>query len=348
MHFLRFLLALIFCGLAAMAPAQKDSTEKDPTGLVKWMSLAEAEAAVAKQAKPVIVDVYTDWCGWCKHMMRTTFSEPAIANYINTNFYPVRLNAESKDTMVFLGEKYVNASSGSRPPHELAIKLLQGKLSYPTLLFMSNNFQYKLIVPGFQSATDLEPFLVYMVEYVFNTSSIEAFQTAYKRFQHPDSTYLDQSELKWISMKDYLNQPSGTDKKALVFISTPWCNSGRAFREGILCDSAVVRQISTYFTPVYFDAESKDTLIFNNAPFNNAGTYGPIHSLAVHLCNNRLILPSMVFLNSKGEVISSVPQFRTLSDMHWILDYFGRDKYLEMGWDDYIKEVSKTLEKKPE
>lgn len=339
-----FNLLLILLLFANTVMAQKDSLPNETSGLVKWMTLAEAEAAVAKQAKPVIVDVYTDWCGWCKHMMKTTFSDPAIANYINTNFYPVRLNAETRDTLTFQGETYMNKNSGDRAAHELAIKLLQGKLSYPTLLFMSNNFQYKLIVPGYQSAQNLEPFLVYCVEYAFNTSSIEDFQSAYKRLQHPDSVYSDEAELDWITINQYLDLPEGANKKAIMLISTPWCNSGRAFKEAILRDTSVVRQIKKYFTPVYFDAESKDTLYFGNSPYNNAGTFGPIHSLAVKFCNSRLILPSLVFFNSEGEVVSAVPQFRTRADMHWILDYFGREVYKEMGWDNYIQEMSKKLE----
>ena len=51
----------------------------------------------------MFIDVYTDWCGWCKHMMKTTFANKGIANYINTQYIPVRFDAETLDTITFRG-----------------------------------------------------------------------------------------------------------------------------------------------------------------------------------------------------------------------------------------------------
>src|SRR4051812_13405847 len=76
--------------------------------LVKWMDFKEAFEKNSKVPKPFIIDIYTDWCGWCKHMMKTTYAVPELANYINSNFYPVKFNAETHDTIEFLGEKFAN------------------------------------------------------------------------------------------------------------------------------------------------------------------------------------------------------------------------------------------------
>lgn len=70
-------------------------------GLVKWMTLSEAMEKVKTQPKPIIMDFYTDWCGWCKQMMRTTYANPDIAQYLNTNFYPVKFNAETRETIEY-------------------------------------------------------------------------------------------------------------------------------------------------------------------------------------------------------------------------------------------------------
>ena len=60
-------------------------------GKVVWLTLDELKTAYAKKPRPVIIDVYTSWCGWCKVMDRETYSNEKVANYINENFYPVTL-----------------------------------------------------------------------------------------------------------------------------------------------------------------------------------------------------------------------------------------------------------------
>ena len=148
---------ILFSLLALHAYAQKkDSVPKENTGLVKWISLHEADSLNAKNPKPFIVDVYTDWCGWCKFMMKTTFSDPNLAQYINLNYYPVRLNAEDKDTIVWQGKKYGNKNDGPRSCNQLAIDLLGGKMSYPTTLFFNQNFKFKLMVPGYLKVPEIE------------------------------------------------------------------------------------------------------------------------------------------------------------------------------------------------
>lgn len=68
---------------------------------INWLSMAELQAAYAKNPKPIIIDVYTDWCGWCKVMDRETYSNDKVADYINKNFYAVKYNAESTAQVEF-------------------------------------------------------------------------------------------------------------------------------------------------------------------------------------------------------------------------------------------------------
>ena len=106
--------------------------------LVKWMTLKEAMEKEKTAPRPVILDFYTDWCGWCKHMMKTTYGDPNLAAYINQNFYPVKFDAEGKDTIEYFGKIYKPTSPEPRRPHEFAIEMLNGKLSYPTTIFLNN------------------------------------------------------------------------------------------------------------------------------------------------------------------------------------------------------------------
>lgn len=125
---------------------------------VKWLSWNEAAALAAtdKNPKKVFVDVYTDWCGWCKKMDKDTFQNPEVAAYMTENFYMVKLDGEGAEPIEFKGKTYKFVPSGRKGYHELAAALMQGRLSYPTTIFLDEKFNMLSPVPGYQKP---EPFL---------------------------------------------------------------------------------------------------------------------------------------------------------------------------------------------
>lgn len=125
---------------------------------VKWLSWNEAAALAAtdKNPKKVFVDVYTDWCGWCKKMDKDTFQNLEVAAYMTENFYMVKLDGEGAEPIEFKGKTYKFVPSGRKGYHELAAALMQGRLSYPTTIFLDEKFNMLSPVPGYQKP---EPFL---------------------------------------------------------------------------------------------------------------------------------------------------------------------------------------------
>ena len=71
---------------------------------VKWYTIQEAEQLNKKAPRPFFIDTYTDWCGWCKKMDKETFTNPVISDILNKKFYPVKFNAEGKESVTFLGQ----------------------------------------------------------------------------------------------------------------------------------------------------------------------------------------------------------------------------------------------------
>ena len=119
---------------------------------VNWLSWEEAinMAQTDDNPKKIFIDVYTDWCGWCKKMDKDTFQNPEVALYMNQNFYMVKLDGEGKDPIEFKGKTYKYVPSGRRGYHELAAALLNGRLSYPTVVFMDEDLNLLSPVPGYQ------------------------------------------------------------------------------------------------------------------------------------------------------------------------------------------------------
>lgn len=153
--------------------------QEKPT--IQWLTIQEAMELHRENPKKVIIDVYTDWCGWCKRMDVNTFANEDIAKYISENYYAVKLNAEMKDTIVAGEQVFVNEKPNEkRHPHQLAITFLGGKMSYPSIVYFDESFNLIQAVPGYQSPESLEPILYYISESKYKTETFEDFQKNFK------------------------------------------------------------------------------------------------------------------------------------------------------------------------
>lgn len=123
---------------------------------INWMTWEQMMVKYRIDKKKIIVDLYTDWCGWCKRMDNTTFSDPVIAKYINENFYPVKLNGEMKEDLVFEEVTYKFVDKGRRGYHEFAASLTQNRLSYPSFIFLNEDIQVIQVIPGYKDAKSFE------------------------------------------------------------------------------------------------------------------------------------------------------------------------------------------------
>lgn len=143
---------------------------------VRWLTIQEALKLYQKAPRKFYIDVYTDWCGWCKRMDQTTYKDPVIAKILNNKFYPVKFNAESKEPVNFAGKVFVNTGNSSRSPHQLAIALLQGRMAYPSVAYLNEKLQLLTSVPGFFTAQNLEPILEYFATDSYKTMSWQDYQ----------------------------------------------------------------------------------------------------------------------------------------------------------------------------
>ena len=148
---------------------------------VNWYTFEEAIELTRKEARPVFIDVYTDWCGWCKRMDKDTFSHPEIASLMNSMYYPVKFNAETKDTIQFKEVTFVNSNPEKRrSAHQLAAALLQGKLSYPSTAFLNGEMELLTVVSGYMKPNDLEPILYYFGNGEYLNKDWETFSKDFK------------------------------------------------------------------------------------------------------------------------------------------------------------------------
>ncbi|MFP4556888.1 MAG: thioredoxin family protein [Bacteroidales bacterium] len=155
-------------------------SQKQGEGVVNWYTFEEAIELNKKEPRKIFIDLYTDWCSWCKVMDEKTFSHPDIAEYLNNNFYPVKFNAETDEKIEFQGRVFEKSGSGRRSPHDLAAALLQGKMSYPSVAYLDESSQLLTAVPGYMTPSQMEPILVFFGEDHYKTTGWEDFSNSFE------------------------------------------------------------------------------------------------------------------------------------------------------------------------
>ena len=151
------------------------------TGQINWMSWEEAQAKNSKEPRKFIVDVYTQWCGWCKKMDKETFANPEIAKYVNKYYYAVKFDAETKTPITINDKVYEYVKSGNSGYHQLAAEIMFGKMSYPTIVFLDEKLNVLQPIPGYKDTISLERIMKYFAEDYYKTTPWKKYLEMYDK-----------------------------------------------------------------------------------------------------------------------------------------------------------------------
>jgi thioredoxin-related protein len=171
---------IVFTMLYLPCLAQSGAEKETKSETIKWMSFEEAFKKNKEKPKKIFVDVYTDWCGWCKKMDATTFTNPVIVAYMNKNFYCAKLDAERRDTVILDGVKFNPGPSTKRSTHQLAVELLRGKMSYPSYAILDEKGKWINVIPGYYPAADFEPMIHFYGDGIYKKQPWEEFKAGFK------------------------------------------------------------------------------------------------------------------------------------------------------------------------
>ncbi len=128
--------------------------------VIDWISLEKAKKFAKKYDKTIFIYFYKENCPYCEEMKKKTFNDIAVVNLINNNFFPVKIDTRTKDTILYNGKDYSNQqpiSNGSTWRHDFYAEVAnfkqQGKemATTPTIALFDNNFKKIKIFPGKQS-----------------------------------------------------------------------------------------------------------------------------------------------------------------------------------------------------
>ncbi len=158
-----------------------------PQTQIRWMTIEEAQAAMKQEKRKILVDVYTDWCGPCKMMMRNTFSNASVIKYINETYYAVKFNAEGPKDATWKGVKYVNpnhdpSKAGRNGTHQFTYQIapIDGRVAYPTLTFIDEDLNVLTPVAGYRTPAQLEPLLKFFGDDHYKTTQYEEYVKSFE------------------------------------------------------------------------------------------------------------------------------------------------------------------------
>jgi len=173
---------------------------------VNWLSWDDAVAAATDSPKKMYIDIYTDWCGYCKKMDRETFTDPKVIKYLNENFYPVKFDAEQKEIINFNGTEFKHRPGGRGGVHELAAALLNNQLGYPAFVILDEEFSRILISPGYKGADDVIMEMEFAKEEKYKEKSWNAFKA--------EHVAMKRAAAAKVAKEQMANRPATTTKPA--------------------------------------------------------------------------------------------------------------------------------------
>lgn len=145
---------------------------------INWISVEKAQASVKKRPKNIFIYIYSDGCSYCDKMASTTLNNPEIVNHINQHYYAIKINAETTDTIIYKGKRYVNPNPEQGTRHQFAriLAVMDKTIGFPTMVFFDRNFNKFLDrTRGYKSVEKLGMYLKFIDEGHYNQMTFEEF-----------------------------------------------------------------------------------------------------------------------------------------------------------------------------
>lgn len=128
-------------GIFALALFSQSFAPQQET--MKWEDWNTGYPKGIKEKKVILVDAYTDWCGWCKKMDRDTYTNADVIKKINKYFVAIKFNPELDKTYYIDSNAYTG-----RELHAMLSK--EYSTGYPTTYFIIPGMNRLLVNPGYE------------------------------------------------------------------------------------------------------------------------------------------------------------------------------------------------------
>lgn len=81
-------------------PAPQKTETLTTMGKIQWyFSFSDGQAEAKKFNKPIMVDFYTDWCGWCKKLDKDVYADSKVAD-LAKKFICIKIDGDKNKDLV--------------------------------------------------------------------------------------------------------------------------------------------------------------------------------------------------------------------------------------------------------
>ena len=157
---------LVILALSTRVVAGEPQKSAASKAELKWQPFEQGFAEAQKSDKKVILDVYTDWCGWCKKLDKDVYSDRRVVNYLNQHYVVVKLNAEDTSKISYKDK----TSSKAQLAGAFGVR------GYPTIIFFGSNGDPINSLPGYVDADKFLTIVKYIGEDYYKNITWENFQ----------------------------------------------------------------------------------------------------------------------------------------------------------------------------
>lgn len=113
---------------------------------IQWLTFEQLEDSLTLKPKKVFINFYADWCAYCKKMNQAAYKDAKVMAILKEEYYAVKMNVETRDTINFNGDSFVNVEFGKKrnPVHEIPLLLASREgtpFSLPAIIILDTSFQ---------------------------------------------------------------------------------------------------------------------------------------------------------------------------------------------------------------
>jgi len=152
-----FLLSFCFMGYNTNLQAQTLPIEQEQ---IEWISIEEALERSKIEPRKILVDISLVNDSWCEKMDKVTYQNKQIVQYINAKYYAIKFDAKTKEAIEYKGKAYHYAKKNGY--HELATHFMNDAMSFPSFVFLDENFEMMQLLSGFKDPIKFKKILQYI------------------------------------------------------------------------------------------------------------------------------------------------------------------------------------------